>query len=75
MNILNNKGNHRCIFNYRFIQKVKVNQIIQDAAFAVKWVYDNVNKYGGDKKKIFLSLIAGGINKYLDLIKHIWISS
>lgn len=46
--------------NYRFYPKVKVNQIIQDAAFAVKWVYDNVNKYGGDKKKIFLSGHSAG---------------
>ena len=46
--------------NYRFYPKVKVNQIIQDAGFAVKWVYDNVNKYGGDKKKIFLSGHSAG---------------
>lgn len=46
--------------NYRFYPKVKVNQIIQDAAVAVKWVYDNINKYGGDKKKIFLSGHSAG---------------
>lgn len=33
---------------------------INDVAKAVKWVYDNVEKYGGDKNKIFLLGFSAG---------------
>ena len=46
--------------NYRFYPNVKVREIINDAVVAVKWVYDNINKYGGNKNKIFLSGHSAG---------------
>jgi len=46
--------------NYRFYQQVGVKKIIEDAAVAVKWVYDNIKSYGGTPDKIFLSGHSAG---------------
>lgn len=45
---------------YRLSPKVKVSEIINDAAAAIKWVYNEVENYGGDKKKIVLSGHSAG---------------
>lgn len=51
---------------YRLSPKVKCPTYIEDAAAAVSWVFKNINKYGGDPNKIFISgLSAGG---YLTLM-------
>ena len=46
--------------NYRFYPHVAVKKIIEDAAIAVKWVYDNIKSYGGTPDKIFLSGHSAG---------------
>ena len=46
--------------NYRFYPQVGVKKIIEDAAVAVKWVYDNIKSYGGTPDKIFLSGHSAG---------------
>jgi len=51
---------------YRLSPKVKAPAYIEDAAAAIAWVFNNIDKYGGDASKIFLSgHSAGG---YLDLM-------
>lgn len=45
---------------YRFSPHVKVKQIIDDAAKAVEWVYNNVEQYGGSREKIYLSGHSAG---------------
>lgn len=51
---------------YRLSPKAKAPAYIEDAAAAVAWTYQNITKYGGSTKLIFLSgHSAGG---YLDLI-------
>ncbi|RZJ67409.1 MAG: alpha/beta hydrolase [Flavobacterium sp.] len=45
---------------YRLSPKVKVKQIIEDAAAAVAWTFHNIEKYGGDKSKIFVSGHSAG---------------
>lgn len=51
---------------YRLSPKVKVEEIIEDAAQAVKWVFDHIEDLGGDHGKIVLSgHSAGG---YLNLM-------
>ncbi|SFS36209.1 Acetyl esterase/lipase [Sphingobacterium wenxiniae] len=45
---------------YRFSPKVKVEGIIHDAAKAVSFIYNQVNKYNGDKNKFFLSGHSAG---------------
>jgi len=51
---------------YRLSPKAKVEDIIQDAALAVKWTFDHIQEYGGSRDKIVLSgHSAGG---YLDLM-------
>lgn len=51
---------------YRLSPLVKARVCIEDAAAAVAWVFNNLEKYGGDPEKIFLSgHSAGG---YLDLM-------
>lgn len=46
--------------NYRLIPKVEVDSCINDAAAAVAWVFDNIEKYGGDPSKIFVSGHSAG---------------
>ncbi|WP_156308735.1 alpha/beta hydrolase [Sphingobacterium endophyticum] len=51
---------------YRLSPKVKVEDIIQDAAKAVRWTFNHIGEYGGNNKKIVLSgHSAGG---YLNLM-------
>lgn len=52
--------------SYRLSPKVKYPTYIEDAAAAIAWTFKNIEKYGGDPEKIFLSgHSAGG---YLTLI-------
>lgn len=60
---------------YRLSPNVKVAEIIDDAADAVKWAFDHVEKYGGSKHKIiigghsagaYLALMVGLNASYLD---------
>ena len=46
--------------NYRLYPKVKSPDYIDDAAASVAWVFDNIEKYGGDKNKIFISGHSAG---------------
>lgn len=47
--------------DYRLTPQVSVTEIVDDAACAIAWVMDNIEKWGGDPKKIFISgLSAGG---------------
>lgn len=45
---------------YRLAPKVDVMHCIEDAAEAVSWIFQNVQKYGGDKTKIYLSGHSAG---------------
>lgn len=45
---------------YRFSPHVKVKQIIDDAARAVAWVYNNVEQYGGSREKIYIAGHSAG---------------
>lgn len=63
---LMNKGFAVIAVNYRLSPKVKNPAYIEDAAGAVAWAFDNVEKFGGRKDRIFVSgHSAGG---YLTLI-------
>ena len=46
--------------NYRFSPKVKSPAYIEDAAAATAWVFNHIEKYGGDKSKIFVSGHSAG---------------
>ena len=51
---------------YRLSPNVTAPAYIEDAAAAIAWAFNNIDKYGGDSSKIFLSgHSAGG---YLDLM-------
>ena len=45
---------------YRLSPKIKAHQALEDAAEAVAWVFNNIEKYGGDKTKIFVSGHSAG---------------
>lgn len=40
--------------NYRLLPKAKLEDVIDDAAAAVAWAFNNVAQYGGDTSKIFV---------------------
>ncbi|MCB0571350.1 MAG: alpha/beta hydrolase, partial [Phaeodactylibacter sp.] len=46
--------------NYRLYPEAKAPAYIQDAAAAVAWVFKNIDKYGGDAGKIFVSGHSAG---------------
>tara|TARA_B100000989_G_C19411188_1_gene414423 strand:- start:12 stop:839 length:828 start_codon:yes stop_codon:yes gene_type:complete len=46
--------------NYRLNPKVKAPTYIDDAAASVAWVFDNIERYGGNKNLIFVSGSSAG---------------
>ncbi len=46
--------------NYRLIDKATPAECLSDAGAAVAWVLDNIARYGGDPKKVFVTGISGG---------------
>jgi acetyl esterase/lipase len=46
--------------NYRFSPRVSGRDCIVDAAAAVAWVFENIESYGGDPDKIFISGHSAG---------------
>lgn len=46
--------------NYRMYPKVGTPTPIEDAASAIAWVFENIDSYGGDPDKIFLSGHSAG---------------
>lgn len=61
--------------NYRLIPKVSLSECIDDAAEAVAWVFSEIEKFGGDVSKIFVSgHSAGGyLTSMVRLDKH-WLA-
>lgn len=57
---LANKGYVVVGVGYRFSPKVKVPDCIDDAAAAIAWVFNNIEKYGGSKEKIYTSGHSAG---------------
>ena len=57
---LKNKGLGVVAVNYRFYPDVSTSAVLDDTSKAVKWVYDNIEKYGGSKSLIFLSGHSAG---------------
>ena len=45
---------------YRFSPNVSVDQIIDDAACAIAWVFDNIERYGGSPDKVYLTGHSAG---------------
>lgn len=73
--ILKNQGLAVVGIEYRKNPKVTCPVYIEDAAAALAWVFRNIEKYGGDPEKIFLSgHSAGGyLNLMLGLDNH-WLA-
>lgn len=57
---LQNKGVVVIAANYRLSPKAKAPEYIEDAAAAVAWAFANAEKYGGSKKKVFVSGHSAG---------------
>lgn len=57
---LKNQGIAVVTVNYRLSPRAKCPAYIEDAAAAVAWVFKNIEKYGGDTKKIVVSGHSAG---------------
>ncbi len=57
---LKNQGLAVVAVNYRLYPKIKCPVYLQDAAAAVAWTFNNIEKYGGDPNKIFISGHSAG---------------
>ncbi len=51
---LANKGHIVAIVNYRTYPQVRFQVLIRDAAKSIEWVKQNISRYNGDSKSIFL---------------------
>jgi acetyl esterase/lipase len=73
---LKNKGIAVVAVNYRLSPRAQNPAYIEDAAAAVAWTFNNIERFGGDKDKIFISgHSAGG---YLTLMVGLdpkWLSN
>lgn len=69
---LKGKGIAVIAANYRFFPQVSTEVVLDDAAAAVAWTFENIEQLGGSKNKIFLSgHSAGGyLSSMLGLDKH-----
>ena len=62
--------------NYRLLPKVIVKETLDDAAEAVAWVFKNIEKYGGDTKKIVVTgHSAGGYLAMLLCLNKSWLQT
>lgn len=62
--------------NYRLLPKVAVRETLDDAAEAVAWVFKNIEKYGGDTKKIVVAgHSAGGYLAMLLCLNKEWLQT
>jgi len=59
-NELKNCGMAVVAVNYRLMPKCTVDNCIDDAAAAVAWTFQEIEKYGGNQKKIFVSGHSAG---------------
>ena len=57
---LMNKGFAVVAANYRLSPQAKAPEYIEDAAAAVAWTFNNIEKYGGSRKLIFVSGHSAG---------------
>lgn len=57
---LQGKGIAVVAVSYRLHPEVKAPAYIEDAAAAVAWTFNNIEKYGGSKKRIFVSGHSAG---------------
>ncbi|MCY4561285.1 MAG: alpha/beta hydrolase [Flavobacteriaceae bacterium] len=55
-----NKGIAIVDVSYRLSPKVKVKNILDDAAASIAWVFNQIESYGGDKSKIYISGHSAG---------------
>lgn len=45
---------------YRLAPQVSVTDILEDSADAVKWVFDNISRFGGNKSKVVIGGMSAG---------------
>ncbi len=57
---LKNSGLVVVAVNYRLMPRVSVSECIDDAAAAVAWTFREIEKYGGDRRKIFVAGHSAG---------------
>lgn len=61
--------------NYRLLPKVTVDELLDDAAEAVAWVFRHVDAYGGSPKKIFVTgHSAGGYISMMLCLNKAWLA-
>ncbi|WP_179020289.1 alpha/beta hydrolase [Winogradskyella forsetii] len=73
---LKDKGVAIVAVNYRLNPNVKAPTYIEDAAAAVSWVFKNIQNYGGDRSRIFVSgHSAGGYLASMIGLDKSWLST
>lgn len=71
---LKNRGYIVVAPNYRLTPKAKAVNTIEDAAAAVVWVFENIARYGGDPRLVFLSgHSAGGYLSTMVTLDRHWL--
>lgn len=59
------------IADYRLVPEVRYPEFLEDNAQAIKWIEDNIERYGGDKRRLFLAgHSAGAYNAVMLALDH-----
>ena len=67
--------NYRLLLDKKTGDKATPEESISDAAAAVAWTLDNISRYGGDPKKVFVTGIsAGGYLTAMIGLDHKWLA-
>jgi len=73
---LQNKGLAVVAANYRLAPAARAPAYIQDAAAAVAWTFENIEKYGGSRKRIFVcGHSAGGYLACMVAMDRRWLKA
>ena len=64
------------VADYRLSPQVRYPVFIEDSALAVRWVFDNAPKYGGDPERVFvMGHSAGGYNAAMLALDKRWLAA
>lgn len=66
------RGVNVVVVEYDLCPKVTVSDIVRQARASIAWVYRNIERYGGDPKKLYISGHSAGAHLAAMILAHDW---